>query len=81
MRSVFNRYKSLLPHYRDTPEKRYLKITTILIVGCIVLMILISVVTFLIKLDCIRGHDSSFRVSIKQGYLLFKLLRHPYIIA
>jgi len=50
MWSVLNRYKSLLPHYRDTPEKRYLKITTILIVGCIVLMILVSVVSFLIAL-------------------------------
>jgi beta-lactam-binding protein with PASTA domain len=50
MRSIYNRYKSLLPHYRDTPEKRYLKIATILVVGCILLMILVSVITFLIAL-------------------------------
>ncbi len=50
MRSVLNRYKDLLPHYRDSPEKRYLKISTLLIVGCILLMILISVITFLIAL-------------------------------
>ena len=50
MRSVLNRYKGLLPHYRDSPEKRYLKISTLLVAGCILLMILISVMTFLIAL-------------------------------
>jgi len=50
MRKIYDRYKSVLPHYRDTPEKRTLKMTGLLVVGAIAAMILITVLTFLLAL-------------------------------
>ena len=50
MRTMHDRYKSVLPHYRDTPEKRTLKISVLLIMGAILAMVLIAVLTFLLAL-------------------------------
>ena len=46
MRNFANRYQKILPHYRDTPEKRYFKITIFLIIGAILLMVLSSLIAF-----------------------------------
>ena len=46
MRYIANRYKRILPHYRDTPEKRFFKITVMLIVGAFVLMAFAGIIAF-----------------------------------
>jgi len=54
MRSFADRYGRIFPHYKDTPEKRYFKITTMMIIGMILFMIIAVLIAFLVS---IRGPE------------------------
>jgi beta-lactam-binding protein with PASTA domain len=46
MNTFSDRFRNLFPHYRDTPEKRFFKITILLIISVVIVMIFAAVITF-----------------------------------